>query len=143
VALTKSKLFNEDNNPVFVSNATITIADDAGNSFPLTESNQAGFYFSQPAQGIPGRTYRLEVTVDGIQYRAQSYMPYPVVIDSNYYIDVASFDNPDDISKRPYCIILDPIDVENYYLIRTYINGKLDGGFRIYSDRLWNGKPRT
>lgn len=141
VGLTKSKVYDDDNTPVFVVDADVQISDDAGNIDTLTQV-ATGIYTSQPKNGIPGRTYTLSVKQDGKLYQATSTMPQPVAIDSVYYVELAGFGSPEKLSKRPYCIINDPAGIVNYYVVKTTVNSKLDGGVRVYSDRLWDGKPR-
>jgi hypothetical protein len=142
VALTKSKMYDEDNTPVFVIDATVLISDDGGNTDTLKQA-QPGIYVSQPKTGIPGTTYTLKVWHENVLYQSVSTMPAPVQVDSIYYQVVAGFGGPDDLSRRSFVIINDPANVPNYYVLKTYVNSKLRGSIRVYSDRLWDGKPRN
>jgi hypothetical protein len=142
VGLTKSKLYDEDNTPLFVIDATVWISDDAGNTDTLSQV-QPGIYVSQPKTGIPGTTYTLKVWHENVLYQSVSRMPYPVNVDSIYYQEVAGFTDPNDLSRRSYVIINDPVSVPNYYVMKTWVNSKLRGSVRVYSDRLWDGKPRN
>jgi Domain of unknown function (DUF4249) len=74
--------------PVTVSDATVIISDDQGNSTVLTE-RYPGDYRTDSIQfrGAVGRTYTLSIeTADGYQYESKACLMYPVPeIDSLYY----------------------------------------------------------
>ncbi|MCU0434765.1 MAG: DUF4249 domain-containing protein [Bacteroidia bacterium] len=124
-----------------VSGAVITLTDDLGNSEQLTEV-QPGRYITGFTQAVAGRTYFLNVTVDGETYSATSRTPSEVPLDTIYgeyvppffgnvagYVTTAGF--------------TDPAAEVNYYRQRVYINGELQdtaGIFYLVDDRLSNGR---
>jgi hypothetical protein len=124
-----------------VTGAQVVISDDAGNTETLTET-QPGVYVTATTQGIPGRTYFLNVTADGKTYSAQSKMPNEVPIDSAY----AEYIPPLFGGSGGYVTtgaVQDPINETNYYRQRLFINGEQKDTAGIYflaDDRLSNGQ---
>lgn len=63
---------------VVVSNATVTIQDDQGNSEPLTEQT-SGNYYTKFFQGIVGRSYSLKIiTQEGAIYQSATEKLLPI-----------------------------------------------------------------
>jgi len=111
-----------------VTNATVTISDNAGQSEELSQVTD-GTYVTSTLKGIIGRTYTLSVIVDGKTYKAISTMPKPVAIDT-IYMKKSLFENTKLITLEfinyPY--------KKNYYHIVHFINGEQDTGFSIFND---------
>ncbi|MDR3653907.1 MAG: DUF4249 domain-containing protein [Paludibacter sp.] len=135
-AITISKTVNFTNTNTFptVSNATVTINDDAGNAETLNETT-AGTYLTSKLRGTPGRTYTLTVTLDGKTYTSISTMPNPVRIDT-IYLKKNIFGNGDVIDIN----FMDPPNADNYYRIIQFINDTLKAGVNIANDKLYQGK---
>jgi Domain of unknown function (DUF4249) len=116
------------------------VNDDAGNADTLIETSP-GIYQTNSFQGVPGRTYTINVSVDGIIYTAQSTMPPLVTFDSIVYVTSGGF------GGTQYYIIpewQDPAGVKNYYRCVEYVNGERVFAFLyddVYSDGLVNGQP--
>lgn len=139
IALTRSVNFDESNDFPKVSNAEVIITDNEGNTEMLTEALE-GLYVTNSVMGVPGRTYTVEVTVDGETYTAVSSMPTPIEIDTitfytgffpgSKFVDVTFQDIPGQ---------------DNYFLILQYQNGDAidQGTFPLGSDRLVDGDPIT
>lgn len=111
-----------------VTNASVTISDNAGQSEELSQATD-GTYVTSSLQGIIGRTYTLSVNLDGKTYTASSTIPEPVAIDT-VYLKKSIFGS----SKM---ITLDFINYpykENYYHVVHFINGKQDPGFSVFND---------
>jgi hypothetical protein len=68
-------------------NAIVLVKDDAGNEILMTETEAGVYKALEPFEGVPGRTYTLQIqTSDGIQYRsAPETMPTVPEIDSVIY----------------------------------------------------------
>lgn len=140
VSVTKTVNFSESNSFPGVSGATVTIADDLGNSETLTELSP-GIYQTSTTQGSPGRTYTLTVVTDGKTYTAQSKMPANIPLDSLLLEPNFSFGSP-------YYIIplfQDPAGQGNRYRAVEWINRERNNGIflfdDLYSDGLMNGQP--
>ena len=136
VKVTRTVNFDESNEFPAVSGALVKLSDDAGNMEVLRETSE-GVYTITELQGIPGRTYTLEVTDDGKVYTAISKMPLPVEIDS-ITIEKRSSD-PFEASAR----FQDPAGIENYYrLTQIFEMGRVSNIF-IDDDRLQDGSTIT
>jgi hypothetical protein len=77
IRITQSINFDDRNEFPPVSDAVVTVSDSEGNRELLTEVSP-GVYETQTTEGIPGRTYTLEVVVNNRSYTAASTMPDPV-----------------------------------------------------------------
>ncbi|MDP4239871.1 MAG: DUF4249 domain-containing protein [Bacteroidota bacterium] len=127
VKISKTVNFDAANIYPAVTNATVTISDNAGLSEVLSQDT-AGTYITSKLHGKVGRTYILTVNVDGKTYTASSTMPVPAEIDSIYY--------KNSLFGGSQLIALDfinPPNKENYYRIIHFINDKQATGFSIFS----------
>jgi len=140
VILTKSRLYSENNSFTGLSAATVTLTDDAGNTDTLTEA-VAGLYLTNSIQGTVGRTYHLQVNVDGITYESFSKMQPPVDIDSLVLTTETNFRG--EVKNKADIEVRDPEGVVNQYRVISYLNGSMSSGFSIHRDRLWDGKLRS
>src|ERR1035437_4861590 len=128
--VTVSKTVNFDALNIYpaVTNATVTISDDAGNSEALSQGID-GSYLTSTIQGIPGRTYKLTVVVDGKIYMASSTMHEAANIDSVYYRN-AIYGG----SKLVAINFINLSGTENYYRVIHFLNGKQATGFSVFSE---------
>ena len=137
VRLSKSTdFYNPGINPP-VTDATVEISDDAGNSEVL-EGDSNGIYKSEIIKGEIGRHYTLKVNSEGEDYLAESYMEQVVNIDSLKveYVPGAGFIDP---GYYIHCFFKDPPDTTNYYRIRAYINGEMDEALYLVEDQFIDG----
>lgn len=118
-----------------VTNATVTISDDAGNSENLPMLTP-GVYTSPSLTGVPGRTYFLNVTCDGKTYTAVCKMPGAVVMDTLLQMTQIAHDN-----TRRFLIPVynDPVSETNFYRIKVYANDNPLHSIFVRTDRLTNG----
>lgn len=107
-----------------VSNALVTITDNTGEVFQLSEHN-SGLY-TEKLRGIEGTEYRLAVKVDGENYTGTVKMPHKVSIDSlsieptPEYMEFSG-------GYLVNCHLHDPTGVENYYRLKvSNINDSTD-----------------
>jgi hypothetical protein len=115
-----------------ISDAEVIITDNTGNSEILQEGID-GYYRTRNLQGIPGKTYSLNVSIDGEQYTAISKMPEAIELDS---IKINSSPGPgDDI----ICYFTDLVGAENYCRLKVFRNGELIYTF-LYQDRYSDGQ---
>jgi hypothetical protein len=137
VEISKTVNFTESNIFPPVTDAKVTISDNAGNSELLTQSTP-GTYTTSYLRGIPGRTYTLNVENQGKTYTASTTMPDAVNIDSIYFKkDVFGSGNQTVLRFR------DPANIDNYYRVIQYVNDTLKAGFYIGNDKLYQGEIIT
>jgi hypothetical protein len=130
-----SKSVNFDSTNVFpaVSEATVIINDNTGNSEALTEI-YPGTYITSSLQRVPGRTYTLSVKTGGQTYTANSTMPPAVAIDS-VYLGNSWFTN-----QQVNIEFEDPANIANYYRLIEFVNNAQVENFFVTSDKLNDGK---
>lgn len=131
-----SKTVNFTESTIFppVTDAIVTISDNAGNSEVLVQSID-GTYITSTLLGIPGRTYTLQVEIQGKTYLSNSTMPSAVKIDSIYF-KKNFFGN----GIETVLTFQDPKNIDNYYRVIQYINDTLKTDFNIGNDKLHQGK---
>lgn len=108
-------------------------------------------YFNEISPGVyqlnkfiapPKNWYIINIENEGITYTAKSYLNnFVPIVDCNitYFEGLGFFDSGYKIN----CFIKDPPDVDNYYRLKLYKNGKTvntKGEMDIYTDRLFDGK---
>lgn len=124
-----------------VTNAIVSISDDAGNVYQLT-GKPDGTYFITNLAGFPERTYTLKVTAIGNQYTATSKMPGLVPLDSlaiQYDTDRRGKNQADAI----LCFLKDPPGIANFYMAKLFINHTLfepSNGYPVYNDKYFDGR---
>jgi len=124
-----SKTVNFDQPNVFppVTNATVTITDNKGQSEELSQATP-GNYVTSTLKGIIGRTYTLKVTIDEKTYTSVSTMPEPVEIDTIYQKKSVFGGNLIALS------LTNPPNKDNYYQVIHLVNGKQVPGFSVFAD---------
>jgi len=136
VKLSRSINLNASNLYPVIENGTVIISDNTGIKDTLKYLNK-GVYFTRLTRGVNGRTYFLEVNVDGKKYTAQSTMPYKVNLDS-LRINIFPINGENQYSVIP--VYTDPIDLGNSYRFIQKINDTLDNNYNIFNDNLNNGR---
>jgi hypothetical protein len=135
ISIVNSVGFYADNVYAGVSGAVITITDSTTGLLDMLTETKAGMYKTQKImQGVPGHTYLLNVSLNGMVYTASSTMPKPVLLDS------ISFDVSDTQRIRPQANYQDPKGIVNFYKYSLVINGVVDKRFQTFSDRLSDGR---
>jgi hypothetical protein len=141
-----SNFFDNTSSP-FISDAVITIADDAGNSEQLNYEGD-GVYRGSTVIGVIGRNYTLSVTIGNNTYTAESKMPPLVPIDSFSIQSLSGFFGGGGNRPERYWVYVnytDPAVVQNYYAVRTtyFDSSDTEQGFvtdySIADDDLSNG----
>lgn len=127
VQLSMTANFFDVNEFPAVNGASVTIRDQDGNTFPLTQDGD-GLYQSEEEDGVPGNTYSIEVVSEGETYAASNTMVEPVAIDSVTY---EWFDDEDFVFLEEedfgyYVTVHHPDEggVANYYQYRVFLNGE-------------------
>lgn len=135
--ITKTANFNESNNFPAVSGASVKISDNAGNSETLTETTP-GIYVTTTFQGIPGRTYFLEITSEGTTYTSSSKMPEATSIDT--LLTQTSFFGG---GKMLNAYFKDSAGISNYYRLLQTVNNTLKKNITIIEDNFQDGETIT
>ncbi|MFT2008386.1 DUF4249 domain-containing protein [Pontibacter sp. 13R65] len=136
VKISRTKNFDENNVFEGVSNAVVTVSDNAGNTETLTQQSP-GVYAISSLAGVPGRSYHLVVTIGDETFSAVSTMPEPVPFDSLYVEELTTFGEPMWI---PYAQYNDPAGVPNFYRYELYINNQKVKSVYISSDQYTDGR---
>lgn len=132
VSISKSVTFSSSNTFPGVSGATVVVTDNAGNTYTLTETT-TGKYTNPGLTGVPGRTYVLNVNVDGGSYSATSTMPQVVPLDT-VLTERLVFGAEAIVTIKPQ--YKDPAGFGNYYKFYKKINGVLFPSYWVFDDRL-------
>lgn len=142
VRLTQTVNFSEANVFPGVSGAVVTISDDLGNTETLVETTPAGTYQTSTTQGVPGRTYYLNVVANGKTYTAESKMPPLVTLDTVLVEESSAFGGS---LFYIFPFFQDPQGLGNSYRCIQTVNGDRVEGSTLFtddfSDGLINGQP--
>ena len=139
VTLSQTINFDQPNAFPTVTGAQIGISDNLGNSELLTETSP-GTYRTSSIQGVPGRTYTLDVIVDGKEYVATSTMSSPVNIDS---LNVQNLSFGGNQAKVINVLFQDPPGIINYYRFVEIKNSVAQKFIFLYNDRIHDGSSIT
>ena len=132
IRISQTVNFDEPNEFPPVTGARLTLRDNAGNSETLSEA-APGEYVITSLQGVPGRTYTLEITAGDVTYTSVSYLPAAVPIDSLTVEE--SFWG----IRQVNIYLKDPAETENYYRIVQEKNRVKVRDILVMSDELQNG----
>ncbi len=148
ITLTTTQQFFDQGDAPEVTDATVSVSD--GQNDIAFEHKGSGVYEAGNFVSEEGKTYTLNIAYRGDRFEASETLPVGVPIEKIY----TEFDDGDNIfdSQGPgYAVkldIIDPADVENFYLWKLHINGeyivepdpsnKLSA---IRTDELFNGQP--
>jgi hypothetical protein len=137
VTLSRNVPFTNPNVYPAVSGATVFIADNLGNQYPMTEG-PAGTYSIPNALGFSSRAYALTVTSGGKTYTAKSTMPAMVNLDS--ITDKANYFDAGSGRKVITVHFQDPAGIANQYRFVMHVNGVQVKSVFAYDDEFINGK---
>ncbi|HXP51491.1 MAG TPA: DUF4249 domain-containing protein [Bacteroidia bacterium] len=142
VTLNQTVNFSQPNTFPPVDGAFVTIADNAGTVDTLFETTTLGTYHTKKIQGVPGRTYTLNVTSNGQTYTSVSTMPQLVNFDTliEYERIGPGFRGGIDTSYSPEVVLHDPAGIANYYRFLETVNDTLQTNFDCISDQYFDGK---
>jgi hypothetical protein len=136
VKITRSIDFTEDNIYPEVTNALVTIIDNAGQTDTLSYKGN-GLYQGTNLTGVTGRTYTLTINVNDTLFVAKSTMPSVVNLDSLAFVKMA-LGPQTQINVIP--IFTDPTAIGNNYRYILSKNGKVYNGHYVFTDNINNGK---
>lgn len=139
VRLSTTKNFSDNNNFEGISGAAVTISDNAGNIVSLAES-AAGVYRSATLAATTGKTYLLQVEVNGKTFTGSCALPVMVNMDSLYIQDESFFGERLKLANVQYT---DPAGKGNNYRFIQYVNGKKEKSIFIRDDDYSDGRTST
>lgn len=157
VKLTRSVNYYEANDFPAVTDAMVSISDNAGNK-ELLQQTSDGYYQTSALKGVQGRTYVLNIAWNGKTYTASSTMPNKTLIDSVLY-QLGGRGGPggmggpsggqDTSSRKRYritCKFLDTPGIENFYRMELTSNDTVgidSTRIQILSDKLVDGQQMS
>ncbi|MBS1531907.1 MAG: DUF4249 domain-containing protein [Bacteroidetes bacterium] len=137
VMLSRNVPFTSPNVYPAVSGAAVSIADDRGNQYPMTEGS-AGTYSVPNAFGFGSRTYTLTVNAGGKTYTATSTMPGTVNLDS--ITDKPSYFDAKSGQKIITVHFQDPANIPNQYRFVMHVNRVQVNSIFAFNDEFIDGK---
>lgn len=142
VRVTKTGDFFSTEEPEAVLTATVFLKKE--NETPIELDNIGnGIFMLSDYTADENTTYTLTVTEDGVTYEASSFLPPVVPLDSlTFEIDDSPFRGDDPDSFLVYLHFQEPLNVENYYRLKSTVNGvpRLSGDvLLVLEDRLIDG----
>lgn len=135
VRLSRSVAFDTPNDFPGITNATVTLSDDQGNSEQLTMTSN-GLYSSSGIVGVQGRNYHMSVIVEGSTYVAECRMPVAVALDS---VRVDSLLVLGTYEKVIFATYTDPAGLGNRYRFSFAVNGEQQKGILVQNDLVEDG----
>lgn len=122
-----------------VSGAQVIVSDERGQEVVFVET-APGVYATDQLRGAPGRTYHLDVTVDGVTYEATSTMPVVVPIDSVSSSSGEFFG----VSRRVLHVhFQDPPATADFFRYRMSVNESPFFNVGVFNDKFNNGRYVT
>jgi hypothetical protein len=137
IKLSTNVPFSNTNTYPPVGGATVSVSDQADNTYPFVES-PAGTYSNSQLTGIPGNTYTMTVTTGGKTYTATSVMPAVVNLDSLTSKNEVIQTN--DHKKVVTVYYQDPADVASQYRFVMYVNKVQADDIYAFNDQFTNGR---
>jgi hypothetical protein len=135
VTISQSVKFSSDNVFPTLSGAIVSIQDNVGNNYVLSET-APGTYTNTNAIGVAGRTYTMNVKVNNTNYTAISAMPQQVNFDTLIPDQIAFANKTIKVVRPQY---KDPVAVGNNYQFVEYMNGDLIQNIYVWNDNVNNG----
>lgn len=117
VLITRTRSMNDSVKSRGIGGAVVTISSEDGTEQLVYDARDGYYRPASGMKGVPGRTYRLGVTLDGHQYAASSTMPRQAPIVSTQFIWQSLLDNGM-LMYEMWASDPEP-DVRNYYWYRV------------------------
>lgn len=141
VSITKTKPYFGSSQSTRVTGAKVSVKPDNGK---LRYFNEVlpGVYQLEKVFATPRVWYTVYIDYEGTTYSARSFLNelVPIVDCTLTYFDGFGFF---DSGYKINCFIKDPPNIENYYRLKMYVNGRVvnnEGEMDVYSDKLFDGK---
>lgn len=139
VKLSYSTNVSANNNIVPLAGATVTIQEDSGTVYSLSEISN-GVYHNAGLTGITGKTYHLKVSANGATLTSSSAMPAMINFDSLVVEDFPNFGKTVKVATPFY---KDPGGRGNNYLFSISKNGRLIKDVFAFDDLFIDGKKAS
>lgn len=134
VLISKTNDFYDNTEPERVSGAVVVLQDENGETYTFTE-NAPGRYVAEQVMASPETAYNLTVEVEAVIYEATAQVPSPANLKEITQSDFPSGPFGDEGAILLSAIWDDPAGAENFYRIRTYINGTFQAnGYTVLND---------
>ena len=117
VLITRTRSMNDSVKSRGIGGAVVTISSEDGTEQLVYDARDGYYRPASGMKGVPGRTYHLDVTLDGHQYAASSTMPRQAPIVSTQFIWQPLLDNGM-LMYEMWATDPEP-DVRNYYWYRV------------------------
>jgi hypothetical protein len=117
VLITRTRSMNDSVKSRGIGGAVVTISSEDGTEQLVYDARDGYYRPASGMKGVAGRTYRLDVTLDGHQYAASSTMPRQAPIVSTQFIWQSLLDNGM-LMYEMWASDPEP-DVRNYYWYRV------------------------
>lgn len=117
VLITRTRSMNDSVKGRGIGGAVVTISSEDGTEQLVYDARDGYYRPASGMKGVPGRTYRLDVTLDVHQYAASSTMPRQAPIVSTQFIWQSLLDNGM-LMYEMWATDPEP-DVRNYYWYRV------------------------
>lgn len=117
VLITRTRSMNDSVKSRGIGGAVVTISSEDGTEQLVYDARDGYYRPASGMKGVPGRTYRLDVTLDGHQYAASSTMPRQAPIVSTQFIWQSLLDNGM-LMYEMWASDPEP-DMRNYYWYRV------------------------
>ncbi len=137
VSITRSTDFYNPSQYEKISGAEVIVNEINGTSYEFAETSP-GLYTNSSLETNIGSEYLITVNYDNKTYKANSYLPEPIVVDS---IAAIGEKRPfrDELNYEYHVYFQDHPDIEDYARFKIYINGEVKTGIFRYDDRLSDG----
>ena len=139
VVLTQTKNFDEDNQFPGVSGATVRIREEGQPALTFTETS-TGVYTHPTLAAVPGRTYELEVTLNGQTFEASCRTPQAVEMDTLFVTDELLFGESQKIANVRF---RDPSGRGHNYRFIQFINDVKEKQILVINDDYIDGREIT
>lgn len=134
--ITRSQAFNQPTKVDGISNAFVTISDNFGMIDTLAYISDGNYRTQNLGAGISGRTYTLEVVIEGKKYTSLSTMPSKVPLTGLRLDSMSIFGNSNYNVVPEY---VDPPTLGNCYLFFVTIENKNGLVLEANNDNFGNG----
>lgn len=135
VNLSQTIDITDSNKFIGMETAEITISEN--NTPPVRLNHSGGGIYRANMTGVPGRTYRLTVKVDGQSFTSTSTMPRKVKLDTLYVTERVLVGK---MRKLATVEFTDPPGLGNAYRFVQYIDGRKENTIFVMNDNLLDGR---
>jgi len=121
-----------------ITNATVSLFDGV-ETYDLTNQGN-GVYQLADFTTSEYQDYKLTVEENGATHEASAKMVSVVTLDTLYFEYVEAVFGDEESGYQVLVDYLDPVDIHNYYMLETRVNGELDfDDFVVFDDEFING----